>query len=381
MFNVEFTQKSSSLRALVTAVEGALLEELTLGVLLDNRHMGTVTGKLARRQQGVEFNIPLPNYILADRLDLIDTRTGRSILRKAHDLQPIHQFQMDGASLYEGSLCGRFSAHGLDRHVWVEFLHEGKRVAYGFAVLQGDAERPDYVFEVPLLSTSPPGKPFILVPRIAGKLLFDGAVQVTDSDIGYAGVVDVVTAGMVSGWARDWWRPEPVPLDLVVDGEVLSSTLADLYRSDLVGVDEGHGRYGFEFPLQPGWNLQKTRQVSVVVSGTRLELGTSLQAFKPGPSVRGSFDSIYGTSAYGWALNDDEPGETLVVEAVCEGRVVARAEAKQFRGDLVTAGLNEGFCAFEIKIGPQFQYLLGKELSVRVVDTDIVLQGSPKIAA
>ncbi len=54
--------------------------------------------------------------------------------------------------------------------------------------------------------------------------------------------------------------------------------------------------------------------------------------------------------------------------------------AKLFRGDLLDAGLNEGFCAFKIDIGAQFLDMLGKDVSVRVAGTDHGAAGSPRVA-
>ena len=60
--------------------------------------------------------------------------------------------------------------------------------------------------------------------------------------------------------------------------------------------------------------------------------------------------------------------------------MLASASAKLFRGDLLDAGLNEGFCAFKIEIGAQLLDMLGKEVSVRVAGTDLLLGGSPRVA-
>jgi hypothetical protein len=39
----------------------------------------------------------------------------------------------------------------------------------------------------------------------------------------------------------------PVPVEIVVDGVVLGSTLANRYRADLATAGYGHGQHGFEF--------------------------------------------------------------------------------------------------------------------------------------
>ena len=46
----------------------------------------------------------------------------------------------------------------------------------------------------------------------------------------------------------------PVPVEVVVDGVVLGSTLANRYRADFATAGYGHGRHSFDFrfpaPLQ-----------------------------------------------------------------------------------------------------------------------------------
>ena len=61
------------------------------------------------------------------------------------------------------------------------------------------------------------------------------------------GWLDTAEAGLVRGWARDAANSDmPVPVEVVVDGVVLGSTLANHYRADLATAGYGHGRHGFE---------------------------------------------------------------------------------------------------------------------------------------
>jgi hypothetical protein len=61
------------------------------------------------------------------------------------------------------------------------------------------------------------------------------------------GWLDAAEAGLVRGWARDAANSDmPVPVEVVVDGIVLGSTLANHYRADLATAGYGHGRHGFE---------------------------------------------------------------------------------------------------------------------------------------
>jgi hypothetical protein len=55
-------------------------------------------------------------------------------------------------------------------------------------------------------------------------------------------------ARLVRGWARDAANSDmPVPVEVVIDGVVLGSTLANRSRADLATAGYGHGRHGFDF--------------------------------------------------------------------------------------------------------------------------------------
>jgi hypothetical protein len=67
------------------------------------------------------------------------------------------------------------------------------------------------------------------------------------------GFVDVVGAGVISGWAQDEAAPEvPVCLDVVADGRRVGRVLANAYRADLRLAGLGSGCHGFELAL-PAW--------------------------------------------------------------------------------------------------------------------------------
>jgi len=73
----------------------------------------------------------------------------------------------------------------------------------------------------------------------AGITVATGALQ---------GWLDAAEARLVRGWARDAANSDmPVPVEVVVDGLVLGSTLANHYRADLATAGYGQGRHGFEF--------------------------------------------------------------------------------------------------------------------------------------
>jgi GT2 family glycosyltransferase len=350
---------------------------MTVGVLIDGRHIGDVPGQPAKRPAGFVFDIVLPDLVLAEVLELVDVATGESLLPAPWDMRPIYAFRMTRLSVSGGRIEGQFTVQGLADRLWMECTAGTRHVARGYAERHGA----QYRFSVPALSTVPLNQPTHLMPWVAGRPLPNHTIVVNTADVGIAGFVDAVEPGMLSGWAIDLGKPSRrLSVDLLVDGRVVDTVTADQPRPDLAAAGLGDGFSAFRFTIKPVAGFEKPRPVSVVVSGTRLELCNSPVMALPPPALLGYFDRLHGTAAHGWALNRFEPKKPVVVEALCEGRVLARAEAKLFRGDLLDAGMNEGFCAFKIDIGAQLLDLLGKEVAVRVAGTNLMLPGSPKVA-
>ena len=376
-FNVGFTGGAAGdLRVRVQILGAKAPKQLVLAQLLDGRHVGNVTGMSAGKRI-FDFDIALPPFAMADQLDLIDVSTNASILPVPHDLRPMQAFAMQEFGVAEGRVTGRFTVHGLADRLWVECTAATRSAARGFAVREGDA----YGFDLPLLCAMPVNEPAMVMPWIAGRPLPGNAIAVSAAAAGRAGFVDDVQPGRISGWAVNLTRPsERQRVNVVAEGVVLATALADQPRADLAmhGLGDGHSAFTVEFP--PSADFIKPRAVSVVLAETGMELGNSPLVALPAPPIRGFFDRLHGTSAHGWVLNMLDPKTPVVVEAVCGGRVLAQAPAKLFRGDLLDAGLNEGFCAFKIEVGSQLLDLLGHEVSVRIAGTDLVLGGSPKVA-
>jgi hypothetical protein len=64
------------------------------------------------------------------------------------------------------------------------------------------------------------------------------------------GHLDEADCRVVRGWARDAGLSDmPVLVEVVIDGVLFGSTLANRYRADLAAAGYGHGRHGFEFVL------------------------------------------------------------------------------------------------------------------------------------
>lgn len=77
---------------------------------------------------------------------------------------------------------------------------------------------------------------------------------------------------------------------------------------------------------------------------------TTNAAAAPGDRIQGRVDAIDKGHIFGWAWHADRPTERLTVEAVHDGRVVARVIADRTRVDLRRNGIGDGSFAFDLQV-------------------------------
>lgn len=351
-----------------------------LGLLLD----GLFEGVLAADPEQTPLAVRLPAHRLPCWLDVVDLADGRSVLDRAVDLRPrfglaLRAFALDGLEV-----VGRFTLDGPDAahaapHIAVELLDGTRVAASGIAAREAGAVAPgaSYRFRLPLCVLPPRNGALLLAPRIGGTTLA-ASLEVASAAVGIVGMLDGLAPGGIAGWAMDLADPgRRLAISLVIDGEVVAGTVADGARHDLLAVGVGDGHHGVELALPA--EHRRERRVGLVVAGTALHLTGSPVTVLPSPAVVGCFDTFHGLSAHGWAFDHLHPGRKVVVEAVAAGdRVLGRAVAEQFRGDLLDAGIAGGYCAFKIDLGAHFLALVGQPVAVRVVATGDFLPGSPK---
>jgi GT2 family glycosyltransferase len=370
----------ASIRLETKATDDNVRKHELVGVLLDGHYIGSARLVSTDEHDASQVEINLPDHTIADELDLVDIVTGDSLLRCPVPLSSTYEFRMLAFGLEGDEAVGRFTVHGLPSRLWMSCEDERRTFFRGFAVAETTDNGQSYSFRLPILFLVPPNEPSVRQLRVAGKIIKDVILPLEPSHIGYVGFVDVSLVGFIVGWALNLRTPaDRVQLDLMLNGQLLTTILANEFRDDLRVAGISDGASGFQFDLSQIPGIRDPQLVSVLVSGTRLELCNSPVIAIPRPSLRGSFDTLHGLSAHGWALDDRLPSTPVAVEAICEGKVLATSEAKLFRSDLLEFGLNGGFCAFKIDIGSQILDLIGKEIFVRVTGTGVLLEGSPKI--
>ncbi len=325
----------------------------------------------------------LPSHVIAAEIDLVDVASGVSLLARPLNLDGWYDLRLERVTVAQAVLDVSFSVRdGLDRHLGFEWLGMAGPIAQGVAIAGSrlaDGRR-QYAAQAPLLRLLRRGDQWTVFPRIGGSVMLARGSLLDDAAIGIVGHLDEAAPGRISGWAANLREPDaPLSLDIIVDGEAVSTITADQLREDVRQLGIGGGRCGFDLPLDLILREYTTTEVAVTLAGTPTHLAGSPISVVMQHDLAGCFDTFHGMSAYGWAIDRHNPDKPVIVEAVdTNGRVLQTAEAKLFRGDLLDAGFARGLCAFKLDLSKHFKRLIGTEISVRVAGSTMPLYGSPK---
>ncbi|WP_156901995.1 hypothetical protein [Azohydromonas australica] len=95
----------------------------------------------------------------------------------------------------------------------------------------------------------------------------------------------------------------------------------------------------------------------------------------PALVVRGHFDGVVDELAHGWVFCPEEPERRLSVEVLCESEVVGRGLADRYRDDLQANHIGDGQHHFRLQLSNELFDGRPHELSVRVLETGLLLPG------
>lgn len=324
----------------------------------------------------------LPSHVIAADVDLVDVASGVSVLARPLSLNSWYDLRFERIAVVGAVLDVAFSVRdGLDQHLGFEWLGMAGPIAQGIAVAGRVADgKRHYAARAPLLRLLRRGDQLTVFPRVGGYVVLARGSLLDDASIGVVGHLDEAVPGRISGWAANLSTPDtPIRLDIVVDGEVVSTITADQLRGDVKQLGIGEGCCGFDLPLDLILQDNTATEVAVLLAGTPTHLAGSPISVLTQRDLAGCFDTFHGMSAYGWALDRENPDKPVLVEALdADGRVLHTAEAKLFRGDLLDAGYARGLCAFKLDLSTHFKRLIGTRISVRITGSTTPLFGSPK---
>jgi len=187
------------------------------------------------------------------------------------------------------------------------------------------------------------------------------------------GRVERVHDGVVHGWA---WRPaeprERVELRILINGEQVGTTAAELPRPSLIASGVGDGCHAFRFPLQlPVVDIPSLRLRVEADDGVPLPPanGFSVETSDDGqgwpsvrigidhplargfePAVDGRVETIVGGELAGWAWLPAIPERRVVLRILLDGEEVGTTVADLESSKLEEAGIGDGRYAFRFQL-------------------------------
>ena len=185
------------------------------------------------------------------------------------------------------------------------------------------------------------------------------------------GFVEALRPFQVRGWVTDKLAPSArLRVRVSVDGRMVGTGDANLFREDLLAAQIGDGKHGFVINVTEILPLQRVHAI-LVEAITEDECALRIPAFSglvidavevyaaealPETSVTGYF-AAQPSVVSGWAYDSARPEKHLEVVVKVEGRQIGRSRADVFKEDLVVAGIGTGDHGFILPIPPNEQPL------------------------
>ncbi|OJV15890.1 MAG: hypothetical protein BGO21_30415 [Dyadobacter sp. 50-39] len=229
----------------------------------------------------------------------------------------------------------------------------------------------NYVFSIPLPDSLKDGVSHQLSVRVKGSTYMVGGTTKTVNCLlqVYNGAFESADCNTLRGWAWDKSHPNAaMTVELLADGAVVATTVANTYREDLKTAGTGTGNYGFSIPVPNNLKDAQAHSYSVRIQGTTYVLGGSPRTMTCAlPSqYGGGFETANCSVITGWVWDKTYPANALTVEILEAGAVVATGVANIYRADLKSAGYGTGNYAFNIPLPEALKDGVSHQLSVRV---------------
>ncbi|MGN7890124.1 hypothetical protein ACTJJJ_29860, partial [Dyadobacter sp. 22481] len=245
----------------------------------------------------------------------------------------------------------------------------------------------NYGFSIPLPAVLKDTKAHQISIRVKGStvLLANSPKSVTCAlPFLNAGSV-AITCETISGWVWDKNYPnEALTVELVENGVVRATGLANIFRQNLKDGGTGTGYYGFSIPMPAALKDTKPHQLSArvknsgyLIPGAGAATSFSLTCALP-VAYAGAFESIDCGTIKGWAWDQNYPNNALTVEVMEGTTVLATVLANAYRADLQSAGTGTGNYGFTIPLPAVLKDTKAHQISIRVKGSTVLLANSPK---
>jgi hypothetical protein len=166
----------------------------------------------------------------------------------------------------------------------------------------------------------------------------------------YQGFHDGAGCNTISGWAWDPNNPGATVLVDVYDGDstLLGTTNANLYREDLLNILNS-AYHGFSFSVPSTVKNNQPHSITVKFAGTNTNLFNTPRTITCSGAAavyRGYHDAAGCNTIAGWAWDTNDPYGTIDVDIYDGTSLIAKVPATQYRPDLASAGIGNGYHGF-----------------------------------
>ncbi|SKC18418.1 T9SS type A sorting domain-containing protein, partial [Dyadobacter psychrophilus] len=266
----------------------------------------------------------------------------------------------------------------------VEVMEGTSVIATGRAnIYRGDMNigTRNYGFRIPLPASLKTGLSRQLTVRVQGSTyILPGSsrtVTCVSPPEPYAGDFELADCNTIKGWA--WASSNPsssVTIEVLEGNTVFTTSVANIFRQDLLNAGTGTGKYGFSVALPEEFKSGQARQLSIRIQGTIFTLSGSPKTVTCAkPAIYGNFETADCSKISGWVWASNYSNSSLTVEVLEGSSIVATAQANLYRGDMSIGTRNYGF---RIPLPESLKNGQPRQLSVRVKGTTYVLPGSSK---
>ena len=201
----------------------------------------------------------------------------------------------------------------------------------------------------------------------------------------FQGFLDAAGCGIITGWAWNALQPNTVINVDIYDGTTLITTIpANLFREDIVNAGIGNGFHGFSFTVPLSLKNGQLHNIRARFGGTSTELGNSprpINCSGSAPSYQGFHDGAGCGTIAGWAWDLNDPNNPINVDIYDGAALIATVPAIQFRPDLVTAGIGNGFHGFSFTVPTSMKDGQPHSIRVRFPATATDLGNTPRTIA
>ncbi|MBN9524756.1 MAG: glycosyltransferase [Alphaproteobacteria bacterium] len=187
-----------------------------------------------------------------------------------------------------------------------------------------------------------------------------------------AAEVDRVSTDLVAGWACFHDNSERVVVEVLVDGVVVASTVANNFRPDLkqLGISDGYSGFQLEFPARcfdGASHVVILREASTQALLTREPVALEFAQKPVDAGLIGLFEHVdrRGTVS-GWAMKRSAPDVPVTVDVLVDGVAVVSRPTDIIRPDLISAGISKGRSGFNISIPSSAFSSLMHEVSIAI---------------